>query len=84
MYFTIRSRTDGQDPRRKADGMLMPPSLSRGIFTIRSRTDGQDLPIDGGLPLVVTGALVGAIGISGGTSAQDGEAAAACVAALTR
>ncbi len=42
------------------------------------------LPIDGGLPLVVKGALVGAIGISGGTSAQDGEAAAACVAALTR
>ena len=42
------------------------------------------LPIDGGLPLEVKGALVGAIGISGGTSAQDGEAAAACVAALTR
>lgn len=39
-------------------------------------------PIEGGLPLLVDGQVVGAIGISGVTSAQDGQIAAAGVAAL--
>ena len=39
-------------------------------------------PIEGGLPLVVGGKVVGAIGVSGVTSAQDGQIAAAGVAAL--
>jgi len=39
-------------------------------------------PIEGGLPLVVAGKIVGAIGVSGVTSAQDGIIAAAGVAAL--
>jgi glc operon protein GlcG len=42
------------------------------------------VPIDGGLPLVVGGAIVGAIGVSGGTSAQDGQCAEAGVRALGR
>ncbi len=40
------------------------------------------VPVDGGLPLVVGGKVVGAIGMSGGTSAQDGQAAAAGAAVL--
>jgi glc operon protein GlcG len=40
------------------------------------------VPVDGGLPLIVGGKLIGAIGLSGGTSAQDGQAAAAGAAAL--
>src|SRR5688500_18179088 len=40
------------------------------------------IPVDGGLPLVVGGKIVGAIGVSGGTSAQDGQVAAAGAAAL--
>lgn len=40
------------------------------------------VPVDGGVPLVVGGKIVGAIGVSGGTSAQDGQAAAAGVAAI--
>ena len=40
------------------------------------------IPVDGGLPMVVGGKIVGAIGVSGGTSAQDGQVAAAGVAAL--
>jgi glc operon protein GlcG len=40
------------------------------------------VPIDGGLPLVAGGAIVGAIGVSGGTSAQDGQCAEAGVRAL--
>lgn len=41
------------------------------------------LPVEGGLPLVVDNHFIGAIGVSGVTSAQDGQIAAAGVAALT-
>ena len=40
------------------------------------------VPVDGGVPLLIEGKIVGAIGMSGGTSAQDGQCAAAGVAAL--
>jgi glc operon protein GlcG len=33
------------------------------------------VPVEGGLPLVMDGKIVGAIGVSGGTSAQDGQCA---------
>jgi glc operon protein GlcG len=39
-------------------------------------------PLEGGLPIVVDGKLVGAIGISGATSAQDGICAKAGVDSL--
>ena len=39
-------------------------------------------PIEGGLPLIVNGKIVGAIGVSGVTSAQDGQIAAAGLAVL--
>src|SRR2546426_7075141 len=32
-------------------------------------------PIEGGLPIIVNNRMVGAIGVSGGTSAQDGQVA---------
>ena len=37
---------------------------------------------EGGVPLLVDGKIVGAVGVSGGTGAQDGQAATAGVAAL--
>ena len=40
------------------------------------------VPVEGGVPLVVGGKIVGAIGASGGTSQQDGVVANAAVAAL--
>ena len=40
------------------------------------------VPIDGGLPLLIDGKIVGAIGMSGGSSAQDGIAAKAGADAL--
>ena len=40
------------------------------------------VPVEGGVPLIVGGKIVGAIGASGGTSVQDGQVAAAGVAAL--
>lgn len=35
--------------------------------------------IEGGTPIFINGSIVGAIGVSGGTSEQDGEVAAAAV-----
>ena len=40
------------------------------------------VPVEGGLPLVVDGKIVGAIGLSGGTSQQDGQCAKAGADAL--
>lgn len=40
------------------------------------------LPVQGGLPVVVDGKVIGAVGVSGVTSAQDEQVAAAAVAAL--
>lgn len=40
------------------------------------------VPIEGGLPLLLDGKIVGAIGMSGGSSAQDGVAAKAGMDAL--
>jgi glc operon protein GlcG len=37
------------------------------------------LPFEGGIPVVVGGRVIGAIGVSGGTAAQDGQVAKAGV-----
>lgn len=37
------------------------------------------LPVEGGVPLMIDGVVLGAIGVSGATSAQDGQVAAAGV-----
>lgn len=39
------------------------------------------VPVNGGLPIVLDGDMVGAIGVSGVTSIQDGQIAAAGIAA---
>jgi glc operon protein GlcG len=41
------------------------------------------VPVEGGLPIVVDGKIVGAIGLSGGTSPQDGQCAKAGVEAIS-
>ncbi len=41
------------------------------------------VPVEGGIPLIVDGKVIGAVGASGGTSEQDGHTAEAGVAALT-
>jgi glc operon protein GlcG len=40
------------------------------------------VPVEGGIPLIIDGKIAGAIGVSGGTSGQDGQCAQAGVAAL--
>ena len=41
------------------------------------------IPAEGGVPLLIDGVVVGALGISGVRSAEDGQVAAAGLAALT-
>jgi glc operon protein GlcG len=41
------------------------------------------VPVDGGLPIMMAGKVVGGIGLSGGTSAQDGQCAQAGVSAVS-
>ena len=42
------------------------------------------IPVEGGVPIVIDGKIVGAIGVSGGTSPQDGQCARAGVDAATK
>jgi glc operon protein GlcG len=42
------------------------------------------VPIEGGIPILVDGKIAGAIGVSGGTSAQDGQCAKAGADALLK
>ena len=41
-------------------------------------------PVEGGIPLMLDGKVLGAIGVSGATSQQDGQVAAAGVAAFNK
>lgn len=40
--------------------------------------------IEGGVPIVIGGRIVGALGVSGGTSEQDGEIAAVALSAISK
>jgi glc operon protein GlcG len=42
------------------------------------------MPVEGGVPLMIDGVMLGAIGVSGATSAQDGQCAAAGVKAFEK
>src|SRR6266849_8382752 len=42
------------------------------------------VPVEGGLPITVDGKIIGAIGVSGGTSPQDGEVGKAALDALPK
>lgn len=62
------------------------PTLAMEERTLAGRTvilaNEDTLPIAGGRPIVVDGRIVGAIGVSGVTSAQDDEVAQAALAPL--
>jgi uncharacterized protein GlcG (DUF336 family) len=42
------------------------------------------VPVEGGIPIMIEGKIVGAIGVSGGTSPQDGQCARAGVDAAVK
>lgn len=57
-------------------------SVTSGRTAILSFEDV--VTVEGGVPIVIGGAVVGAVGVSGASSAQDGLVAAAGVAAVPR
>ncbi|QKR99933.1 heme-binding protein [Sphingomonas sp. CL5.1] len=54
------------------------------LFGLNVALGGRICIVGGGMPLVVGGDVVGAVGISSGTPAQDRECAAAAVAAFAK
>jgi len=50
-----------------------------GLLVLRLK---DAIPVEGGLPIIVDGKLIGALGISGGSSAEDEACAEAGAAAL--
>src|SRR5690606_23419727 len=57
-------------------------AVAAGGLGLRLLASPGLLPLDGGLPLVVAGQVIGAIGVSGMRSDQDAEIAAIGAAAL--
>ena len=57
--------------------------VAAGGAGLRILTLKGAVPIEGGVPIVVDGKVIGAIGVSGGTSEQDGAVAAAALASLS-
>jgi glc operon protein GlcG len=55
--------------------------LASGGEGMRVLGIGGAVPVEGGVPIVDDGKIAGAIGVSGGTSAQDGQCARAGVEA---
>jgi len=58
--------------------------LEKGGVNLRILALRGASPVEGGLPIIVDGKLVGAIGLSGDLAQNDGQCAAAGVAALNQ
>ena len=56
--------------------------LAQGGANLRILKLSGASPVEGGIPIVVDGKVIGAVGVSGGTAQQDGQAAKAGVDAL--
>jgi len=57
-------------------------SVERGGIGLRVMTLRGAMPVEGGVPLVINGLIVGGLGISGGTAEQDGQCAKAATDAM--
>jgi glc operon protein GlcG len=81
------STTVAQDKARSAALFKRPTkafqdTLAAGGDGLRVLGIRGAVPVEGGLPLIVDGAIAGAVGVSGGTSQQDGQCAKAAVDAI--
>ena len=63
--------------RFKRPTKALQDALAAGGEGLRILRLDSAVPIEGGLPLLMEGKIVGAIGVSGGTSQQDGQCAQA-------
>jgi uncharacterized protein GlcG (DUF336 family) len=68
--------------RFKRPTKALQDTLAAGGEGLRILGLPEAVPVDGGVPIVMDGKIVGAIGLSGGTSAQDGQCATAGAAVL--
>jgi uncharacterized protein GlcG (DUF336 family) len=59
-------------------------AIARGAGGNRLLALKDITPIEGGLPILLNGKVIGAIGVSGAVSAQDTQVAKAGIAALTQ
>ncbi len=95
-HLVLLERMDGgqfgsvqvaQDKARSAVAFRRPTKafhdmVAAGGEGLRMLAMSGAIPIDGGLPILVDGLVIGGIGLSGGTSAQDGQVAQAGLGAL--
>ena len=77
VYYKARSATLFKRPTKAMQDALAAGGDGLRILRIQGAT-----PIEGGIPLVMDGKIVGAIGVSGGASNQDGQCAKAGADAL--
>jgi uncharacterized protein GlcG (DUF336 family) len=57
-------------------------AIARGGANLRLLSLAGVSPLEGGLPIVVDGKIIGAVGVSGATSAQDAQIARAGIEAI--
>jgi glc operon protein GlcG len=68
--------------KMKRPTKMLDEGVTKGGGGLRVLALDGIVPMEGGLPLMHDGKIIGAIGVSGVTSPQDGEVAAAGAAAL--
>lgn len=68
----------------KLPSKLLEEAVTAGGAGLRLIGAKNVFPVEGGLPIIVDGKIVGAIGVSGGLSGQNGQIATAGVAAIGR
>lgn len=68
--------------RFKRPTKALQDALAAGGDGLRMLALQGAVPVEGGLPLLSDGKIVGAVGLSGGTSQQDGQCATAGAAAI--
>lgn len=73
-----RTALNFRRPSKMLQDMIAGGGAAHGFLTFNHIT-----AVQGGLPIVVDGKIVGAIGVSGVTSAQDEQIAAAGIKAIT-
>lgn len=66
------SALDYRRPTEVFEDLLTQGGLNMRVLALRGAS-----PIEGGVPMVVDGKIIGAMGVSGGTAPQDGQVAKA-------
>ena len=74
-----RTALDFKRPSKALDDAIAAGGAGMRLLALKDIT-----PLEGGIPVVVDGKIIGAIGVSGALSSQDAQVAAAGAAALAR